>query len=551
MLKSLHIENYVLIDRLDIEFRDGFSVVTGETGAGKSIILGALSLILGQRADSKAIKENAQKCIIEGSFRVTDYHLESFFAGNDLDYEEACIIRREIHANGKSRSFINDTPVSLQVMKDLGEQLIDIHSQHQNLLLTRAAFQLEVVDAVAKNSTCLQQYQERFRAYKSCVASLAELREKSVRQQEEKDYLLFQFTQLDQAGIEAGEQDALEHELNTLTHAGEIKAELLKTGQLLNDETSAIPLLRDAVSALKRAERMYPDAGEWLQRLDSCTIELKDIAAEIERANETIDVDPERAETIRQRLDLLYTLEQKHHVATPAELIGLRDHIGAQLQEIDSLDEAIGAKEQETAHALQLAADAAKTVTDNRKSTLPQIEQALESQLRKLGMPDVRFVVGMAERTDWNLYGKDDIEFRFSANKNLSPQPVAQIASGGEISRVMLSIKSLIANATSLPTIIFDEIDTGISGEIADAMSVIMKQMGSVMQVIAITHLPQIASKGAAHYKVFKDTGGNDISTAIRLLTEEERIKEIASMLSGASITVAALENARELLSAN
>ncbi|MBP1639040.1 MAG: recN [Bacteroidetes bacterium] len=551
MITSLHIENYVLISRLDIAFNPGFSVITGETGAGKSIILGALGLILGQRADSKTIKEGASKCIIEGSFRIGDYGLLDFFEQNDLDYSDECLIRREISSGGKSRSFINDTPVGLQQLKELGDKLIDIHSQHQNLLLANDRFQLQVVDTISKSQPELQTYQQQFHAHQKCLQTLAGLKETAQQQKAESDFLQFQFNQLNEAQLAEGEQEQQEQELQLLSHAEEIKTELSKAAYLIDDANgSAIIPLKEALIALRRAEKLYPNGSEWLQRLESAVIELRDIAAELNKTQENIDVDPAKAEQIKQRLDLLYTLEQKHRVNSVEELISLRDKIDQQLQQIESLDDEIERLEKEAKKRHEEMLHAGAKLSTKRKAALPQIEKHLVTQLKQLGMPDIRFEVRITPRAEWNTTGNDDIQFYFSANKNSQLQPVAETASGGEISRVMISLKSLVASTKSLPTIIFDEIDMGISGEVANAMSLIMKNLGTYMQVIAITHLPQIAAQGSTHYKVFKNNTKETTETSIKQLTNNERITEIASMLSGDSISQAAIENAKQLLSA-
>ncbi len=551
MITSLHIENYVLISKLDIEFKPGFSVITGETGAGKSIILGALGLILGQRADSKTIKEGTSKCIIEGYFRIGDYRLHDFFEQNDLDYSDECLVRREISSGGKSRSFINDTPVGLQQLKELGDKLIDIHSQHQNLLLTNDRFQLQVVDTISKSQPELEAYQQQFHAHQKCQQTLAKLKETAQQQKAEGDFLQFQFNQLNEAQLSEGEQIQQEAELQLLSHAEEIKTDLSRAASLIEDENgSAITLLKEALIALRRAEKLYPGSSEWLQRLESAVIELRDIYAELDKAHENIDIDPTKAEQIKQRLDLLYTLEQKHRVNSVEELIVLRDKIDEQLQQIESLDDEIERLEKEEKRLCEEMLNAGAKLSAKRKSALPQIEKHLVSQLKQLGMPDIRFEVRITPRAEWSTTGNDDIQFCFSANKNSQLQPVSETASGGEISRVMISLKSLVASSKSLPTIIFDEIDMGISGEVANAMSLIMKNLGTYMQVIAITHLPQIAAQGSTHYKVFKNNTKETTETSIKQLTNSERITEIASMLSGDSISQAAIENAKQLLSA-
>ena len=550
MLTSLHIENYVLISTLDIRFQAGFSVITGETGAGKSIILGALGLILGQRADSKTIRDGASKCVIEGTFRIGDYELQQFFSDNDLDYDDECIIRREISSGGKSRSFINDTPVGLQLLKELGDSLIDIHSQHQNLLLANDSFQLQVVDTIARSQAEIRAYQQIYKSYKQCLQELSELKASSLQQKNEREFFQFQFDQLSEAQLTEGEQETQEQELQLLSHAEEIKTELAKAAYSIDDENgSSMTPLKEALASLRHVEKLYSKSSEWLQRLDSCLIELKDIAAELHKTHENIDTDPAKAEQIKQRLDLIYTLEQKHRVSSVGELIQLRNQLEEQLKTIESLDDEIERLGKESEKLRDEMMNAGAKLSAKRQSAFPHIEKHLISQLKQLGIPNIRFEVRLLSRPEWTINGGDEIQFYFSANKNSPLQPVAQTASGGEISRVMISLKSLIANAKSLPTIIFDEIDMGISGEVANAMSLIMKNLGSYMQVIAITHLPQIAAQGASHYKVFKDNQKETTETSIKQLTDNERVTEIASMLSGDSISQAAIENAKQLLS--
>jgi len=549
MLSSLHIENYALIEKLDIDFFDGFSVITGETGAGKSIILGALGLILGQRADSKAIKEGANKCVIEGAFRIDNYRLQSFFSENDLDYADLSLIRREIYASGKSRSFINDTPATLQQLKELSDRLIDIHSQHQNLLITNASFQLEVVDSIANDKLQLEEYQQLFLDYKKQLQQLNLLRENAAQQKLERDYLSFQFNQLNEAHLREGEQGELEEELQLLSHAEEIKTELNKALWFIDNENgAALPPLKEALAALRRAEKPYPASLEWQQRLNSCIIDICDIANDISRAQESIEVNPARTEEVRQRLDVIYSLEQKHRIDSLEQLIELRHQLHEKLQKVDSLDEEIAQMEQLTQQLHDRLCVASEQLSEFRMSAFPVIESHLIRQLQLLGMPNVRFEVKREPRNELSINGNDEIQFLFSANKNVAMQPVAQMASGGEISRVMLGLKSLIASTRSLPTIIFDEIDLGISGEIANAMSLIMEKLGENMQVIAITHLPQIAARGKNHYKVFKDNRDDYPVTSIIQLTEKERINEIATMLSGDTVTSAAIDNAKQLL---
>jgi DNA repair protein RecN (Recombination protein N) len=549
MLYSLQIENYILIEHLKIDFNEGFSVITGETGAGKSIILGALGLILGQRSDSKVIREGAVKCVVEGSFSIAAYDLQSFFNDNELEYEDVTLIRREIYASGKSRSFINDSPVGLQQMKELGERMIDIHSQHQNLLLQHSAFQLNVVDTVGQTASLLVQYQQAFHAYQGKRKQLADLRHLAQQQQADREYLLFQWKQLDEAHLEENEQELLEQELKVLQHAEEIKIHLHRAYDIIDgQEVSVLSPLQEAVIAMRHAAQVYPAVNELQQRIESVVIELKDIAEELNKKQLSVEVEPERIEQVGHRLDEIYTLEQKHRLASLPDLIVFRDQLAEQLQRIDAYDDDIALLEKETAGLLNEVETLGEQLTVGRKNAFPVIVEHVETQLRQLGMKHVVFQIDQQQQTEWSLMGRDEIQFLFSSNAQVKPQPVAQIASGGEISRVMLSIKSLIAHTKSLPTIIFDEIDMGISGEVANAMSIIMKQLGDVMQVISITHLPQIAARGTHHYRVFKSTQHGVSETTIQQLTDQERVGEVAAMLSGASVTQAAIDNAKQLL---
>jgi DNA repair protein RecN (Recombination protein N) len=549
MLYSLQIENYILIEHLKIDFDEGFSVITGETGAGKSIILGALGLILGQRSDSKVIREGAVKCVVEGSFSIAAYDLQAFFNDNELEYEDVTLIRREIYTSGKSRSFINDSPVGLQQLKELGEKLIDIHSQHQNLLLQHSAFQLNVVDTVGQTASLLAQYQLTFHAYQEKRKQLTDLRHLAQQKQADRDYLLFQWKQLDEAHLEENEQELLEQELEMLQHAEEIKGHLHRTYDIIDgQEVSVLSPLQEAVIAMRHAAQVYPAVNELQQRIESVVIELKDIAAELNTKQLSIEVEPERTEQVRHRLDDIYTLEQKHRLTSLPALIAFRDRLAEQLQRIDAYDDDIALLEKETAELLNEVETLGEQLTVGRKSAFPVIVKHVETQLRQLSMKHVVFQIDEQQQSEWSLMGRDEIQFLFSSNAQVKPQPVAQIASGGEISRVMLSIKSLIAHTKSLPTIIFDEIDMGISGEVANAMSIIMKQLGDVMQVISITHLPQIAARGTHHYRVFKSTQRGVSETTIQQLTDQERVGEIAAMLSGASVTQAAIDNAKQLL---
>jgi len=550
MLKSLHISNYALITELHIDFESGFSVITGETGAGKSIILGALSLILGQRADSKSIKIDADKCIIEAEFNISAYkRLNDFFTDNDLDQEgDFCLIRRELTSSGKSRAFINDTPVSLNVIKDLSNRLIDIHSQHENLLLSNDTYQLEVVDIIAQNTSTLVAYGQTYQQWRGLQQELKQLQKTADKQASDVDYIQFQFQQLYDTNLTENEQAELEIEQETLAHAEEIKSELIKAQQLMTDEHMSLYMLRESLTAVSRIKGYIPNGENWYERIHSSLIELKDIASEISLFEERVEFNPTRLEWVENRLSELFTLQKKYKVSTVAELVELRDDFAKQLQRIGSFDEDLAAlKAKLAASFIQLQQDA-KKLTDSRVKACKPIEKYLIEQLTKLGMPNIQFQVALSLLTEFSENGNDEVQFLFSANKNRSVQPVTQIASGGEVSRLMLSIKSLVANKADLPTIIFDEIDTGVSGEIAHRMGEIMKAMSNDMQVITITHLPQIAGKGAQHYRVFKDDSGLQTQTHIQRLQLDERINELAQMLSGKNITPAALLNARELL---
>lgn len=554
MLQSIHIQNYALIDRLDIDFTSGFSVITGETGAGKSIILGAIGLLLGQRADVKAIKNGASKCVVEAKFRIATYDMEAFFEENDIEYEpEECIIRRELSANGKSRAFINDTPASLAQMKVLGERLIDVHSQHQNLLLNKEGFQLNILDILAQDDKQLADYHRLYTNYKQVSRELEEFIAQAEKSRQDEDYIRFQLEQLEDADLKEGEQTSLEQEAETLSHAEDIKAGLYKAGQLIDgDESGGLSLVKEAIQTLQSVSRVYTPAQEWGERLNSCYIELKDISREISGAQEEIEFNPARLDFVNERLNLIYNLQQKHRVDSVEALIELTDKYRNQLNTITSFDETIAKlnKRKEDLYAQVLAQ--AAVLTECRSRSARQIEEQMQALLIPLGMPNVRFAVEMTTRKEPDAKGMDSVTFLFSANKNGTLQNVASIASGGEIARVMLSLKAMIAGAVKLPTIIFDEIDTGVSGSIAEKMALIMQDMGKQnRQVISITHLPQIAARGIAHYKVYKEDTETGTNSHIRLLTREERVREIANMLSGSTLTEAALNNARALLGFN
>lgn len=551
MLQSLFIQNYVLIDNLDITFRPGLSVITGETGAGKSIILGALALVLGQRADGKSIRQGADKCVIEAQFQIAAYQLDSFFAENDLEYDaESCLLRRELYASGKSRAFVNDSPVSLNILRELGSRLIDIHSQHQNLLLADNRFQLKVVDVMAQNDVLMAAYRTQYTQYKSLQKQLAELEEKATQCKQEEDYLRFQLEQLREARLQSGEQTELETEQEILAHAEEIKGGLYQIANALNgDEQGCVRLLKEALSSAHSLERYYAKAKEIGERLESAYIELNDLASEAEAEQEDVEFNPERLEWVNDRLNTIYTLQQKHRVSTVEALIELEAGYTDQLKEIDSFDEQIAALKKEIEMAYQELTEQAAHLTRQRGQASKMISGSLVQMIATLGIPHARFEVDIQPRTQPGPDGMDDVRFLFSSHRTGTLQPVAQTASGGEISRLMLCLKTMIAGYTSLPAIIFDEVDTGVSGDIADKMGEIMQQLGHNMQVLTITHLPQIAAKGSAHYYVYKEDTPERTVTAIRALNPQERVTEIARMLSGATLTEASLANARELLS--
>ncbi|NDW18606.1 DNA repair protein RecN [Dysgonomonas sp. 216] len=550
MLKSLYIKNYALIDNLEVDFESGFSVITGETGAGKSIILGALSLILGLRADTKIIKTGETKCVIEGVFDVSAYDLRGFCATHDIEYDgQSYIFRREILSTGKSRAFINDTPVSLTDLKLLGEQLIDIHSQHKNLLLGDSRFQLQVVDILAANSDLLKKYHSAYTVYKQVSKELVDLNEKARLGKEEEDYLRFQFKAFEDANLVDGEQDELEKELEMLDHAEDIKTTLFKVYNILSDdENGIVPNLKRAISTAQSLERIYPTAEDIIDRLNSAYVDLKDLSPEVERCGGDIEFSPERYEIVQNRLDMIYALQQKHRVSSVSELLNIYEELKKKLENIDSFDEQIKQLQLEVEARYEAILQLAAELSFKRKEASSKIEKQLIERITPLGMPNVQFVCEITPKSEPDVTGADNLVFMFSANKNVPLQPIASVASGGEISRVMLCLKSMIAGATALPTIIFDEIDTGVSGDVADKMGLIMKEFGQKMQVIAITHLPQIAAKGRTHYFVYKEDNTDTTTTNLRKLSDDERIRELAQMLSGAQITEAAIINAKEML---
>ena len=550
MLKQLYIKNFTLIDELNISLYPGFSVITGETGAGKSIILGAIGLLLGNRADSKAIKAGRDRCVIEAHFDLSRYGMQKFFDDNDIDYDaDDTIIRRELTAAGKSRAFINDTPVPLTRMRELGEQLVDIHSQHQNLLLQKEDFQLNVVDIIAQDADQLKVYQKEYYAYRKAKELLEELKAEIAKNRENEEFMRFQHKELDDANLQEGELEQLEQEAETLSHSEDIKTALFEADNALSgDDDSILDKLKNATHHLENICDVYPSMADVAGRMQSSYIELKDIAQEISSSVDHVEFDPNRLDAINTRLDKLYTLQQKFHVETVTELIATRDRIAEQLSHIDNGDEDIEEKEKEVAALLVKAEKQAALLTSIRQKSAKAIEKEMKGRLIPLGIPNVRFEIAFAEKPLAGN-GADKVSFLFSANKSTQLQPVSQVASGGEIARVMLSLKAMISGAVKLPTIIFDEIDTGVSGKIAEKMADIMEEMGlQNRQVLSITHLPQIAAKGSHHYKVLKEETENGTISHMKELNNQERIEEIAQMLSGSDITQAALANAKELL---
>ncbi len=550
MLKQLYIKNFTLIDELDIELYPGFSVITGETGAGKSIILGAIGLLLGQRADSKSIKAGADKCIIEAHFDLSRYHMEAFFEENEIEQDtEDTIIRRELTSAGKSRSFINDTPVGLSQLKELGEQLVDIHSQHQNLLLQKQDFQLSVVDIIAQDAQQLADYEQSFNAYQQAKRQLKELAENIEQGRQQTDFMQFQYDELNNAHLTEGEQEELEQQSETMEHAEDIKSALYETNNALNgEELGTVSQVRKAMLSLQGISKVLPKASELAERLHSCHIELKDIADEVESSLEDVDFDPAELDHINQRLDHLYDLEKKYHADTVSDLIVLRDELKEKLNAIENSDEALAELEAKCELLKGKTRQLADALTKLRQQAAKKIEDQLRQRLVPLGMPNVRFAVNIS-KGELGKSGQDNVSFLFSANTSTPLQPVSQVASGGEIARVMLSLKAMISGAVKLPTIIFDEIDTGVSGKIAEKMAEMMQEMGHMeRQVISITHLPQIAALGSYHYRVSKEETAKGTMSRMVQLTQDERVGEIAQMLSGSDISEAAIQNAKQLL---
>ena len=553
MLTHLTIRNYALIESLDMDFFPGLSTITGETGAGKSIILGALGLIQGERADTTAIQHGAASCIVEAEFDIKPYGLEDFFATENLDYQEHTIVRRQLADSGKSRAFINDVPVNLKTLRDFASCVLDIHSQHANLLLQDANFQLHVLDVYAQTDGVMRTYRERYGQWRAAKQTLEKTKEQAAKAAEDRDYVSYQLSELTAANLQEGEQEELEQRQKTLTHAQELAAAYGESYVALQGdaaETNILLQLHEAVDKLERLREADPDAGAAADRIEAARLDLEDVAKDLSVKFEDMEFDPAEAERVEQRLDTLYHLEKKHRVESVGELIALRDEYTARMELIDDSEGTIRRLEQECAKALAALEEVGKKLREVRLQAKDRLGNEVEGTLRQLGMPHAHFIVQIAPLDEWGAEGGDSVEFQFTANKNGVLQPLAKVASGGEMSRMMLSLKRIMALGRQLPSIIFDEIDTGVSGEVASKLGDIMEELALRMQVINITHLPQIASCGSHHYRVYKEHGSNQTTTQISLLTEQEREEEIAKMLSGASVTEAALANARELLQA-
>ena len=549
MLQALAIQNYTLINQIEIEFNNGFSIITGETGSGKSILLGALGLVLGQRPETNILKDKERKCIIEANFNITKYRLQKFFSESDMEYEEETILRREILPNGKTRAFVNDSPVSIKLLKELGLRLIDIHSQNQNLSLGDSEYQMGIVDTYAQHASLLSDYQNQYEAYQNVKRELKDQEEIARKEKSDLDYYQFQLQQLLDANLEKGEQVDLESELETLNHAEEIKTNLFKASNLLNEgEVAIISLLKEARSAIGQVQTVFSEGEEFYERFESSCIELQDLASELERSYEAMEFDPSRISFLNERLDLIYGLQQKHRVDSVEGLINIREELDEKVRKISSSDDLIEELKLQLQKQDSKLAKAAEKLSKSRQNVIPEIEKSLESQLIQLGMPHAKINFEQSNAEEYQYLGLDIIRILFSANKNGQLEEISKVASGGEMSRLMLSIKSLISASTALPSIVFDEIDTGVSGEIADKMGVVMRDMAENIQVISITHLPQIASKGSYHYKVYKADDEIETYSNIVLLDKDSRVEELAKMLSGSDLTQAAMENAKVLL---
>jgi len=549
MLQSLAIQNYTLINQIEIDFKNGFSIITGETGSGKSILLGALGLVLGQRPDTNILKDKERRCVIEANFNISKYHLQKFFADAEMEYEEETILRREILPNGKTRAFVNDSPVNIKLLKELGYKLIDIHSQNQNLSLGDPEYQMGIVDTYAQHSSLLTDYQIQFEAYQTIKKELKDQEDIARKEKTDLDYYQFQLQQLLDANLVEGEQVEMESELETLNHAEEIKTNLFKASNLLNEgDVAIISLLKEARTAIDQVKNVFAEGEQFYERFESSCIELQDLAAELERSYEAMEFDPSRISLLNEKLDAIYGLQQKHRVDSVNGLIQIREDLDEKVLKISSSDELIEELKLQLQKQESKLAKASGKLSKSRKSVIPEIEKELESQLVQLGMAHAKINFEQTITEEYQYLGQDLIRILFSANKNGQPEEISKVASGGEVSRLMLSIKSLISASTALPSIVFDEIDTGVSGEIADKMGVVMRNMAENIQVISITHLPQIASKGTYHYKVYKADDEIETYSNIVLLDKESRVEELAKMLSGSDMTQAAMENAKVLL---
>jgi DNA repair protein RecN (Recombination protein N) len=549
MLSKLYISNYALINVLQVDFHRNLNTVTGETGAGKSIILGALGLILGSRADLSVLKERSNKCVVEGTFEIKNYKLKSFFESNDLDYDDTTILRREINPAGKSRAFINDTPVKLKVIRELGLKLIDIHSQHQNLELSKQQFQLQLVDTVANTASLLTEFKALFISCKQAQKSLTELVEKAAKEKAELDYIEFQFNQLEEANLQEDEQEELEHELRLLNHAEEIKKAYTAVSELLEDEQlSVIRNIKLGKKALERIGKYAEEAADLEKRMESAAIELQDIADEAAAQSERVEHNPARIQEVNDRLNLIYNLQQKHNARSVLELIELRDELDNKINKVNGYENEINKLEKELKALLENLQQKADVLSRARKKVFPSIEKSVIADLKQLGMPKAKFKIEHHILEDFREDGKDAVAFLFSANVDVKADDISRIASGGEMSRVMLAIKNLLRNSKALPTIIFDEIDSGVSGEIAIKMGAIIKAFSASTQIINITHLPQVAARGDAHFRVYKYEEAGKTYTSIKVLNADERVEELAVMVGGEKLTDTTLQAARELL---
>jgi DNA repair protein RecN (Recombination protein N) len=549
MLLKLSVHNYALITELEMGLDNGLTIITGETGAGKSILLGALSLILGARADTNVLLDKSAKCVVEGSFKVDGYDLSDFFSANELDFDAVAILRREINPAGKSRAFINDTPVTINLLKELGDKLIDIHSQHQTLMLNDNSFQLNVIDSFAGNNTLRNDYNISYRSYRKLKKEYSEIKEKADQNKSDLEYYRFQLQQLDDARLIPGEQEELEKEQEILEHAGEIKLGLQTAGTILSsEEKSIVNLLKELKISIGKVKQFLPQAADLFKRVDSANIELNDLSGEIEKLSSSIEADPDKLSSVNDRLDLIFSLEQKHRVKDLNELVFKHEELKKLVKTIVNSDERLEELEQRLENELGALKILAYGISDNRMKVIPDVETKITELLKQLGMPNGKFRIEISQSSDFHSTGIDKADFLFSANKQVAPENIAKVASGGELSRVMLSLKSLLTRNNNLPTIIFDEIDSGVSGEVADKVGQILSDMGKYMQVINITHLPQVASRGTKHYHVYKDDIGDSTITRVKLLTYDERILELAKLLSGSEVTETAIKNARELL---